>query len=51
MSQHDADVVYWPDHARRARIARRDGCAPADVHPARYEVGRDFGREERAGVR
>jgi hypothetical protein len=37
-------VVYWPDYALRARIARRDGCAPEDVDPARYEVGRDFDR-------
>jgi hypothetical protein len=37
-------VVYWPDYARRARIARRDGCAPEDIDPARYEASRDFNR-------
>jgi hypothetical protein len=37
-------VVYWPDYALRARIARRDGCAPEDVDPAHYEASRDFDR-------
>jgi hypothetical protein len=41
-------VVYWPDYALRARIARRDGCAPEDIDPADYEASRDFDRLEDA---
>jgi hypothetical protein len=41
-------VVYWPDYALRARIARRDGCAPEDVDPPDYEASRDFYRLEDA---
>jgi hypothetical protein len=37
-------VVYWPDYALRARIARRNGCAPEDFDPARYEASKDFDR-------
>jgi hypothetical protein len=35
-------VVYWPDYALRARIAKREACAPEDVDPAHYEAWEDF---------
>jgi hypothetical protein len=43
-------VVYWPDYDLQARIARREGCAPEDVDPARYEAFKDFDHLEAASA-